>query len=65
MRSRQEPTDSAQKRPPTATQNAPRLLPEDADPELAAVVHGWPKLPEALKAAVMAILRSTSGGGGR
>jgi hypothetical protein len=36
------------------------VLPEDADFDLPAVVDAWPTLPEALKAAVMAIIRSAS-----
>jgi hypothetical protein len=32
-------------------------------PDLAEVNEAWPQLAEALKAAVMAIVRSTSGGG--
>jgi hypothetical protein len=60
-----EPNDRGQKRPRSATQNATHLLPENTDPDLAAVVGAWPTLPEALKAAVIAIVRSASGGGGR
>jgi hypothetical protein len=43
-------------------------IPTDAcksDPELAAIVDAWPTLPVPLKAALMAIVRSASGGGGR
>jgi hypothetical protein len=33
------------------------------DPDLAVVDDAWPTLPEGLKAAVLAIIRSASGGG--
>jgi hypothetical protein len=43
-------------RPPTATQNATHLLPDD--PGLAAVVDAWPDLPEAIKAGIVAMVRA-------
>ncbi len=54
--SRQDTTDSASIRPPTATQNATHLLPDD--PGLAAVVDAWPDLPEAIKAGIVAMVRA-------
>jgi hypothetical protein len=36
-----------------------------SDPDLAAVVRAWDRLPDTLKAAVMAIVRSAWGAGGR
>jgi len=57
--SRQEPTQAAPKRPLTATQNATRLLPEDSD--LAAVVDAWHRLPEAIKAGIVAMVKAASG----
>ncbi len=56
---RQEPTQAAPKRLPTATQNATRLLPEDSD--LTAVIDAWPDLPEALKAGIVAMLKAALG----
>jgi hypothetical protein len=34
------------------------LLPEDADPDLTAVVDAWPTLPEALKAGILAMVKA-------
>ena len=45
-------------RPLTATQNATRLLPEDSD--LAAVIEAWDRLPEALKAGIVAMVKAAS-----
>jgi hypothetical protein len=56
--SRQEPTDNAPKRLPTATENAPALLP--ADPALAAVVDAWPTLPEAVRASILMLVKAAS-----
>ena len=61
-RSRQHPTGTAPSRPPTATQNATRLLPADAD--LAAVVAAWPTLPEPIRAGILAMVRAASEGQG-
>jgi hypothetical protein len=33
------------------------------DPDLAAVVAAWPELPDAIKAAVLTLVRTTRGGG--
>jgi hypothetical protein len=54
--SRQHPTGPAPGRPPTATQTATHLLPDDTD--LAAVVAAWPRLPEALRAGIVALVRA-------
>ncbi len=59
LSSRQDTTDSASIRPPTATQNATRLLPDD--PGLAAVVDAWPDLPEAIRAGILAMIGAGSG----
>ncbi len=55
-RSRTEPTLSASIRPPTATPNATRMLPDDRD--LAAVVDAWPDLPEAIRAGIVAMVKA-------
>jgi hypothetical protein len=57
--SRQDTTESASIRPPTATQNAP---PYDvvADTDLAAVVDAWPALPEAIKAGILAMVKAAA-----
>src|SRR5271157_6213513 len=68
--SRQDTTDSASIRPPTATQNAPPHC-VVADPGLAAVVDAWPDLPEAMKAGIVAMVKAAflrhpaRGGSGR
>ncbi len=54
--SRQDATENGSERLPTATQNATRLLPDD--PDLAAVVDAWPKLPAAIKAGIVAMVRA-------
>ena len=54
--SRQYPNESGSIRPPTATRNATRLLPDD--PGLAAVVDAWPDLPEAIKAGILAMVKA-------
>ena len=56
--SRQYPNESGSIRPLTATQNATRLLPEDSD--LAAVIEAWDRLPEALKAGIVAMVKAAS-----
>jgi hypothetical protein len=61
--SRQEAVDDAQKRLPTATENATALLPGETDPRLAAVVDAWPTLPEALKAGIVAMVKVSLGRG--
>ncbi len=57
--SRQDMTDSASIRPPTATQNAPPHC-VVADPGLAAVVAAWPELPAALRAGIVAMVKASS-----
>ena len=58
--SRTEANDRGPNRPQTTPQITPR-----SDPDLDVIADAWPGLPEALKAAVMAIVRSASGGSGR
>jgi hypothetical protein len=41
------------------------LLPEVADPDLAAINAAWPALPEALKAGILAMVKAASEGGKR
>jgi hypothetical protein len=60
--SRQEASDNAPKRLPTPTYSAPSLLPDDSDPDLAAVVDAWPSLPEALKSGILALVKPRLGG---
>jgi hypothetical protein len=62
-RSRQQPPISVPIRLQTATQSATRALPDDAD--LAAVVDAWSSLPEPIKAAVLARVRTATKEGGR
>jgi hypothetical protein len=54
---RQEATDNDQKRLPVTTQITTRPLPEDAD--LAAVIDAWDRLPEAIKAGILAMVRAS------
>jgi hypothetical protein len=56
LSSRQEPTDNDQKRPPTATENATWLVPED--PDLATVIEAWDRLPAALRAGIVAMVKA-------
>jgi hypothetical protein len=58
---RLEANDPGQKRPSTATATATRLLPEHADPDLAAVVDAWLRLPEAIKAGIVAMVEAAKG----
>jgi site-specific recombinase XerC len=55
--SRQQPPTSVPIRPQTATQNATRALPDDAD--LTDVIDAWPALPEAVKAGIMAMVKAS------
>ena len=55
LSSRLEATDSDQERPQTTPQFTPR-----SDPDLAVVVDAWPRLPEALKAGILAMVRVAS-----
>ena len=54
--SRQQPPTCVPIRLQTATQNATRALPDD--PALADVVDAWPSLPEPIKAAILALVRT-------
>jgi hypothetical protein len=56
--SRQNPTEAGCDRPLTATQNAPPYC-EVADSNLAAVVEAWPKLPEAVRTGIAALVKAT------
>ena len=51
----------------TETTNSvlPSGLPDSVpiDPDLAAVVEAWPKLPEAIKAGILAMIRAAGGAG--
>jgi len=60
LSSRLEATDNDPKSLPSATENATRLLPEDADPDLAAVMDAWPALPEAVRASILMLIRAAS-----
>jgi hypothetical protein len=54
--SRMEANDRGRRRTPTATEIATALLPDD--PALAAVVDAWPKLPDAIKAGILAMVKA-------
>jgi hypothetical protein len=49
-------------RPPTATGTATELLPEllAADPGLKAVVDAWDRLPEAVRAGIVAMVQAAT-----
>ena len=53
-----EANDHGQRRNRTATEIATALLPED--PALAAAVDAWAKLPEAIKAGLVAMAKAAS-----
>jgi hypothetical protein len=56
--SRQEASDRVPSRPQTAAKTAAGLLP--ADPELAAVVAAWDRLPAAVKAGIVAMVQAAA-----
>jgi hypothetical protein len=57
MRSlRTEANDNAAGRPQDTAQITARLLPEDSD--LTAVVKAWDRLPEAIKAGILAMVKA-------
>jgi hypothetical protein len=58
--SRQNATDIDTIRDPSATENAPstRVV---ADPDLAIVVDSWHRLPEAIRAGILAMVKSSEG----
>jgi hypothetical protein len=58
LSSRPEANDRGPERPLRATQSATRSLPEDA--ELAAVVEAWDRLPEAIRAGIVAMVKAAS-----
>jgi hypothetical protein len=53
-----EAHSTGSKRPSTATLNATRPLSHDADVGLIAVNDAWPRLPEALKAGIVAMVKA-------
>ena len=57
MVARQGETREDTKSLPTATENAPSLLP--TDPDLRRVVVAWDRLPEAIKAGILAMIGAT------
>ncbi len=42
--------------------NGAEIAPEVADPDLAAVIAAWPDLPAALRAGIVAMIRSAGAG---
>jgi len=56
--SRQQATPNVIRRPPRATKSATGPLKDD--PDLAAVIDAWGRLPEAVRAAIVAMVRATS-----
>jgi hypothetical protein len=57
--SRQDTTEPGSVRPPRATQCATRDC-VVAEPDLAAVVNAWPDLPEAIKAGILAKVKTAA-----
>jgi hypothetical protein len=57
--SHQDASRGIRKHPPSATQNATRVLP--TDPDLAAVIEAWDRLPAAVRAGIVAMVRAASG----
>jgi hypothetical protein len=62
--SRTEASPPAHKRPSTATENATGVLPValSADPDLAAVIGAWDRLPEAVRAGIVAMVKAAAAG---
>jgi len=56
--SRQQATQSALKRPQRATRGATRHLPDD--PGLTVVIDAWDRLPEAVRAGIVAMVRASA-----
>jgi hypothetical protein len=63
--SRRHATPSAYKYPATPTETGTGLLPEKlpTDPDLATVINAWNRLPEAVRAGIVAMVKTTSGKG--
>ena len=59
--SRQDATDTDQKRLPVTTQITTRPMPKDAD--LAAVIEAWDRLPEAVRASISMLVKAAGGKG--
>ena len=61
--SRTDANRSVSVRPPTATGTATELLPGllPADPGLKTVVDAWDRLPEAVRAGIVAMVKAASG----
>jgi hypothetical protein len=57
--SRQDTTEPGSVRPPRATQCATRDWVVH-EPDLAAVVDAWPRLPEAIKAGILAMVNAAA-----
>ena len=62
LSNRPTPNQSDPLRPSTATENATRSCQADVttDPDLAAVVTAWSDLPDAIKAGIVAMVRTAS-----
>jgi hypothetical protein len=60
---RQQAAVSAPIRPLTATENATSVLP--ADTGLATVIDDWDRLPEAVRAGIVAMVKAAAKGSGR
>jgi len=56
----QRETRRDSERPDAATQSATRLLP--ADPRLIAINEAWDRLPEAIQAGIMAMVKADDAG---
>ena len=61
--SRTETNENDAERPPVTTQNTTEVLPADrtiTDPDLAEITHAWAGLPDAIRAAMIAMVRAST-----
>ena len=55
LSSRTKTTGNGQERPPVTTQITTRMLPDD--PDLAVVIEAWGRLPDTIKAGILAMVK--------
>jgi hypothetical protein len=58
LSSRTKTTGNGQERPPVTTQITTRMPPDD--PDLAAVIDSWDRLPEAIRAGIVAMVKAAT-----
>jgi len=56
-----EPSRNSREKPQIATEAAQKAAHAPTDPDLAALIDAWPRLPEPIKAGILALVRATGG----